>query len=1008
MKKNSKLIVFALLVISLVFTFIFDEVAAENDQKIPQQQMIISSESLDPYRHSSTGSFDLQQIRTPITYDESLPMDAYKIDMNLQFNPKEEQASLYNLSKNERRIPMKVGSTKNFWVVDFNTYEDVSIKAELLYSGEKSEVWVHDKEITVNQAKHMGQEFDREIYPVVTKNFAKESDVDGNGKVSILVYDIQDDFDHTGVYTGGYFYSRDLYDTNYSNRSEVFYIDTYPTMGFDRSNYDVSKAFSTLAHEFQHLVNYNQNVLIEDGEPMETWLDEAMSMAAEHMYSKEEVRPRMHYYERSASIANGHSLLYWDNSGDVVSNYSLSYLFGQYLRIQLKPGDQVFKKIIDQKLPTKKALQAVLNESFKDKKLEEFLTDFRHALLLNEAEGLYGFKEENNYFTITPPIYEGPLPTQLRGGGSIIVPIDEPFKFVRPKNADKSMGFRLISLGDENSTHPKQPIVDSLDETAEKITGTAEKNGQITVYKNKQVIGTSYAGEDGKFEVSIKKQLSGTILHVIVTDLKGNASVATSVEVAEEIAKEQVTSLLGHIKSGNTSVYSKLTKQTEKKPATQYTNRVYYIKKQATYKNELYYLLSTQPSAAKGVIGWMKATDISSHSHTGFDKKQKVFYVKGTSGSGFDTAWGGSKNLVHADLKQLKGAKFTVDLTEKVGNNIWYRGMLEGKQTWLHNSYVADLDEIYKEQTTSRLGHIKNGKSLIYVTPYDQTSTKSSESFTNSVYYIKKQARLNDELYYLLSREPSAVKGVIGWMKASEVSSHPHVGLDKQVKSFYVKGTGGAGYSRAWGGNKNLVHADLKQLKGAIFTVHLTEKVGNNTWYRGMLEGKQTWIHSSYVTELNDNYQEQRTSRLGHIKNGKSFIYTTPYDQKNKKLSNPFTNNVYYIKKQASLNGELYYLLSHEPSTVKGVIGWMKASEISSHPHVGVDKEAKTFYVKGVTGAGYTRAWGGSKNLVHADLKRLKEAKFTVNLTEKVGNNIWYRGILEGKQTWLHSSYVKD
>jgi len=244
----------------------------------------------------------------------------------------------------------------------------------------------------------------------------------------------------------------------------------------------------------------------------------------------------------------------------------------------------------------------------------------------------------------------------------------------------------------------------------------------------------------------------------------------------------------------------------------------------------------------------MKASDVSSHVHRGLDKKKKLFKVKGTGGAGFNTAWGGSKNNVYPDLKLLENQLFYVNLTERIGNNTWYRGMLNDKQTWIHSSFVEDITEAYEEQSTSRLGHIKDG-SLIYTSPLDTAASKPAREYQNSVYYIKKQAKFKGQLFYLLSNRASATNGVIGWMKASDVSSHTHAGVDKKTKTFYVKGTGGAGFDTAWGGSKNSVYADLKPLKSSVFQVNLTEKVGGNTWYRGILQGKSTWIHSSYVAD---------------------------------------------------------------------------------------------------------------------------------------------------------------
>ena len=1008
MKKSFGFTISMLLVISLVLP---SNVAAQgptNQSESKSDGVIITNESYDADKVSSTGSFNLQEINENISVHEDLSMEAYKIDMNLHFDPKKEDATIFNVSKSERRIPMAVGSTKKFWVVDFKTEKDVSIDAKLLYSGKKSEVWVHNNEITTEQAKKMGEEFDSTIYPLVTQNFAKDSDVDGNGKISMLVYDIHDGYDQSGTYVAGYFYSRDLYKTTYSNNSEVFYVDTYPTMGDKKSGYDVSKSFSTIAHELQHMVSYNQNVFVEKGKEMEPWLNEAMSMAAEHMYLKDSLRDRLYYFERSSSIANGHSLLHWDDSGDVLANYSLSYLFGQYLRVQLGQDNKVFKEILEKDMPTKEALQTVIDKKFnKSKSLEKFMSDFRQALYENEKEGLYGFKGEKGLTAFETPLYTGKLPLQLRGGGSIVVPIEDVSTFIKPTNAGGTIDFRLIEFENLDAIAPKKPRVDPFSDIDEVLVGFAKPGSHIQVYKDEQVIGDAHADGDGRFEVSIGVYPAQTLLYVTATDSEGNESEAAPVKVIVGVVTEKKISRLGHINTGKSFIYTAPSIQASKKSSEEYKNSVYYIKKQATYNKELYYLLSNNSSATIGVIGWMKASDVSSHPHVGVDKKVKTLYVKGTGGAGFTRAWGGRKNAVYSDLKQLKGAEFQVNLTEKVGNNIWYRGMLNGKQTWVQASNLTELNAIYEEASTSRLGHINSGKSSIYTTPYNQATGKPSEGYKNSVYYIKKQATFSGTLYYLLSTRPSSTTGAIGWMKASDMSSQIHKGLDKKKKTFYVKGNGGAGYSRAWGGRKNHIYPDLKPLKNELFFVDLTETVGNETWYRGMLAGKQTWIHSRYVAERN-SYVELSTSRLGHINTGKSDIYSSPFNAVDKKSSESFKNSVYYIKKQATYNKELYYLLSNNSSAIIGVIGWMKASEVSSHPHVGVDKKVKTLYVKGTGGAGFTRAWGGRKNAVYLDLKQLKNAEFQVNLTEKVGNDTWYRGLLNDKQTWINSGFVKS
>ena len=473
-------------------------------------------------------------------------------------------------------------------------------------------------------------------------------------------------------------------------------------------------------------------------------------------------------------------------------------------------------------------------------------------------------------------------------------------------------------------------------------------------------------------------------------------SIQTLAEEKKPSINESNTSLLGHFKSGNAKVYNKIGEE-HTLVATNLTNAVYYIKKQANFDGDTYYLISTNPSATKGVIGWVKSADLTTHTHVGVDKKAKTFYIKG-NGKTTTKAWGGSKDTVHANLSGYKNKAFQVNLTEKVGSNIWYRGKIDGKgnNVWVHSSYVQNI----QQNKTSLLGHIKNRNVIIHKSIGGDTF-KAGATYTNAVYYIKAQTTVGKATYYLISNSPSSVNGVVGWVKSTDLSTHKHVGVDKKAKTFFIKGNGKA-TTKAWGGSKDTVHANLSKFKDQAFQVNLTEKIGNNTWYRGKINGQDgnVWLHSSYVF----SETKSKTSLLGHIKNGNVNIYET-VGGKASKAGAEFTNIVYYIKEQAVVGKDRYYLISKSPSNTKGVVGWIKSTDLSTHKHVGLDKKAKTFYIKG-NGKATTKAWGGSKDTIYADMTKYNNATFKVHLTEKVGNNTWYRGTLDGKTVWLHSSYV--
>ncbi|SDC05490.1 bifunctional autolysin [Terribacillus halophilus] len=468
-----------------------------------------------------------------------------------------------------------------------------------------------------------------------------------------------------------------------------------------------------------------------------------------------------------------------------------------------------------------------------------------------------------------------------------------------------------------------------------------------------------------------------------------------------KIEEEQKTSLLGHLKS-RAVIYPDINDPSSAIEAVAggYTSAVYYIKKQAKINGELHYLISKEPSATNGVVGWVKSSDMSTHTHTTIDKSKKTFTIKGT-GQAFTKAWGGSKDLVY-NLSSMEGKTFYVNLTETVGSNTWYRGMLDGKQVFIHSAYVTAYEPKITEQSTSKLGHL-HGDAVIYPDLKNPASTLSAvnDGYTDAVYYIKKQATLSGELYYLISKEPSATNGVVGWVKASQLSTHDHKTISKEKKTFLVKGSGQA-FAKAWGGSKDLVY-NLSDYKDQVFQVDLTETVGNNTWYRGMLNGKKVFIHSAYVQQVN----ETKISRLGHLK-ADAIVYDSWADASGRNATDAgLTDAVYYIKAQVQVHGVTYYKISKEPSSTSGVVGWVKSTEMSSHEHTTIDKTAKTFYANG-NGSSYAKAWGGSKDLVESDMSKYEGSQFRVNLTEKVGNNIWYRGVLDGKTMWLHEAYVVE
>src|SRR5690625_2490838 len=323
------------------------------------------------------------------------------------------------------------------------------------------------------------------------------------------------------------------------------------------------------------------------------------------------------------------------------------------------------------------------------------------------------------------------------------------------------------------------------------------------------------------------------------------------------------------------------------------------------------------------------------------------------------------------------------------------------------NNEMSTFASKPQTSSTSRLGHIRGGDDRKIYKTLGGKSTQPSSKHWNKVYYIKRQAKIDSETYYLLSRSPSASKNVVGWMNAKDLETHKHQGVSRESHQMIIKGTGRA-TSKAWGGSKDAVHRSLSKYKNKKLHVNLTEKVGNNIWYRGKINGsgQNVWLHENQVKQI--EITESETSRLGHIRGGDDRKIYKTLGGKSTQPSSKHWNKVYYIKRQAKMDSETYYLLSRSPSASKNVVGWMNAKDLETHKHQGVSRESHQMIIKG-TGRATSKAWGGSKDTVHQSMKSFTGDIFDINLTEKVGKNTWYRGKINstGQNVWLHSNKLE-
>jgi hypothetical protein len=136
--------------------------------------------------------------------------------------------------------------------------------------------------------------FDDWLYPTDTTAFGRESDIDANGVVIVLLTQLVNALSPNCTSTGsvilGYFFGADLLSrsTNNpgSNEAEIFYgLVPDPT----NSACDISESFArtrlpaTFIHEFQHMISFNQHRLLRGASSEDTWLNEGLSHFAEEL-----------------------------------------------------------------------------------------------------------------------------------------------------------------------------------------------------------------------------------------------------------------------------------------------------------------------------------------------------------------------------------------------------------------------------------------------------------------------------------------------------------------------------------------------------------------------------------------------------------------------------------------------------------------------------------------------------------------------------------------------------
>lgn len=287
-----------------------------------------------------------------------------------------------------------LGEIKSFYI---NSSYDISGRKEItatlqrvsthLYFYTDDTFWGNlsseEKNKTNIELYNLADEFERKIYPILTYNFGSEwkPGVDNDEHITVLIHPMK--MNRGGYFNSGDEYSRLLVPT--SNEREMVYLNS------DYITDSINKSF--LAHEFMHLITFNQKDKIQNIEE-EVWLNEARAeyvptlLGYDAEYQGSNLQRRVSEFLKNSSD----SITDWQNSP---ADYGALNLFTQYL------VDYYGNKILTDSLYSpKKGIEsinyALAKNGFKDD-FSQIFTNWTIAVLINDCSlgEKYCYKNEN-------------------------------------------------------------------------------------------------------------------------------------------------------------------------------------------------------------------------------------------------------------------------------------------------------------------------------------------------------------------------------------------------------------------------------------------------------------------------------------------------------------------------------------------------------------------------------------------------------------------------------------
>jgi len=325
------------------------------------------------------------------------------------------------------------------------TLKNISTKAYFYIEDDWWETLTNDeRQEVLTSISDLAKEFDSKIYPTLISVYGTEwtPGIDNDRRITVLFHQMKEKI-------GGYNRTVDEYykvQAPTSNQREMVYLNT--------SYLGTSRIKSFLAHEFTHLIIFNQKVKVFKTDQEEVWLNEAIADYSPTLLGyDDEFTQDSNLYNRVREFLNSpsDSLTEWKN---LSQDYGVVNLFTQYLVDHY--GIDVLADALRSKYTGIDSINYSLKKNGYDKTFEEIFVDWALALTLNDCSigSLYCYKNPNlKNLRITPALIF--LPTTQQTAISLVYTIkDWSVRWFKVIGGNKGLEVKIQNLTAPNLIIP--------------------------------------------------------------------------------------------------------------------------------------------------------------------------------------------------------------------------------------------------------------------------------------------------------------------------------------------------------------------------------------------------------------------------------------------------------------------------------------------------------------------------------------------------------------------------